>query len=78
MILEMQLCTQHDLWFVKHYFVCLFLFIYLYIYLFYFWLHWVFVAAHRPSLVGSERGLLFVAVLRLLIAVASHVEEHGL
>ena len=44
----------------------------------YFWLCWVFVAAHGLSLVGGERGLLFIAVRRLLIAVASLVAEHGL
>ena len=42
-------------------FVCLFIFN--------FWLHWVFVAAHRVSLVVA-RGL--------LIVVASLVAEHGL
>ena len=41
-------------------------------------LHWIFVAARGLSLVGSERGLLFVAVCGLLIAVASLVAEHGL
>ena len=51
-------------------------FIYLII-IFYFWLHWVFVAAWAFSSCG-ERGLLFVAVRRLLIAVASLVAEHGL
>ena len=50
------------------------LFIYLFIYLF--WLHWVFVAAHGLSLVAASGGLLFVAVRRLLIAVASLVAEH--
>ena len=39
-------------------------FIYLCIY---FWLRWVFVAARGLSLVAGERGLLFVAVRRLLI-----------
>ena len=53
------------------------------IYLFiYFRLCWVFVAACGLSLVavsgGTERGLLFVAVRWLLIAVASLVAEHGL
>ena len=43
----------------------------------YFWLHWVFVAARAFSSC-SERGLLFVAVHGLLIAVASLVAEHGL
>ena len=49
-----------------------FYFIYLFIYL---WLCWVFVAAFSSC---SERGLLFVAVCGLLIAVASLVAEHGL
>ena len=43
----------------------------------YFWLHWVFVAVQAFSSCG-ERGLLFVAVRGLLIAVASLVVEHGL
>ena len=44
--------------------------VYLFIYLFiYFWLCWVFVAAHRLSL---------VTVCRLLIALASLVAEHSL
>ena len=34
----------------------------------YFWLHWVFIAVH---------GLLLVAALRLLTAVASLVSKHG-
>ena len=49
----------------------------LFIYYFYFWLCWVFVAARAFSSCG-ERGLLFVAVHGLLIAVASLVAEHGL
>ena len=54
--------------------VLFFFLIYLFIY---FWLHWVFVAAWAfPSC--SERGLLFVMVRGLLIAVASLVAEHGL
>ena len=55
--------------------------IYIYIYIFfnfiYFWLRWVFVAARALSSCG-ERGLLFIVVRRLLIAVGSLVEEHGL
>ena len=50
-------------------------FIYLFIY---FWLPWVFVAAHGLFSSCGEWGLLFVAVLGLLIAVASLVVEHGL
>ena len=44
----------------------------------YFWLHWVFVAARRLFSSCGERGLLFVVVHGLLIAVASLVVEHGL
>ena len=52
----------------------------------YFWLCWIFLAACGLSLVAvsgvysscGERGLLFVAVHGLLIAVASLVAEHGL
>ena len=47
------------------------------IYFFNFWLHWVFVAARGLFSGCGERGLLFVAVHSLLIAVASLVEEHG-
>ena len=36
----------------------------------YFWLPWVFIAVHGLSLVVASRGLLFVAVPRLLIAVS--------
>ena len=55
--------------------------IYIYIYIFFFiffWLHWVFVAARGLFSGCGERGLLFVAVRGLLIAVASLVGEHGL
>ena len=45
--------------------------------LIYLWLCWVFVAARSFSSC-CERGLLFVAVCGLLIAVASLVAEHGL
>ena len=45
---------------------------------FYFWLHWVFFAARGLFSSCGERGLLFVAVRGLLIAVASLVVEHGL
>ena len=47
-------------------------------YLFYLWLCWVFVAARGLFSGCGERGLLFVAVRGLLIAVASLVVEHGL
>ena len=45
---------------------------------FYFWLRWVFIAARGIFSGCGERGLLFAAVRRLLIAVASLVVEHGL
>ena len=44
----------------------------------YFWLRWIFVAGHGLFSSWREQGLLFVAVLGLLIAVASLVVEHGL
>ena len=44
----------------------------------YFWLCWVFVAARGLFSSCGERGLLFVVVRGLLIAVASLVAEHGL
>ena len=55
-----------------------FFFFFFKFYLFYFWPCWVFVAARGLSSGCSERGLLFVAVRGLLIAVASLVAEHGL
>ena len=54
------------------------LFGFLFVCFIYFWLRWVFIAARGLSLVAGERGLLFVAVHGLLIAVASPVVEHGL
>ena len=53
--------------FFKNLFIC-----------FYFWLHWVFVAVRRLISSCIERGLLLLAVRRLLIAVASLVAEHRL
>ena len=57
------------------------LFIYLSIYLIYSfihsWLRWVFIAARRLFSSCGEQGLLFIAVRRLLIVVASLVAEHG-
>ena len=52
--------------------------LFIYLFLFYFWLRWVFVPACRFFSSCGERGLLFIAVRRLLIAVASLVAEHGL
>ena len=43
---------------------------------FFFFLPWVFVAVHGLFSSCGERGLLFVAVCRLLIVVASLVREH--
>ena len=43
----------------------------------YFWLHWVFVAAHRFSLVAMSGGYSLAAVLWLFTAVASLVAEQG-
>ena len=54
------------------------LFFLIYIYLFYFWLHWVFSCCTRAFSSCGERGLLFLVVCRLLIAVASLVAEHRL
>ena len=54
-----------------------FKFIYFIIIIFYFWLCWVFIAVSGISLVAASGRLIFVAVCRLLIAVASLVVEHG-
>ena len=45
--------------------------------LFFFCLDWVFIAVRGLFSSFSERGLLFIAVCGLLIAVASLVAEHG-
>ena len=50
------------------------LFIHSFIYI---WLCWVFIAVHVLSLICSKQGLLFVAVHRLLIAVAFVVHLHS-
>ena len=42
------------------------------------WLCWVFIAACRLSLVVVSRGYSLAVMLRLLIAVANLVAEHGL
>ena len=47
-------------------------------YLFKFWLHSVFIAMHGLFLVVVSRGYSLVAVLRLLIAVASIVADTDL
>ena len=49
----------------------------LFFFLIYFRLHWVFAAARGLFSVCGQRGLLFVVVCRLLVAVASLVAEHG-
>ena len=48
------------------------------IYLIYFWLHWVYIAALRLSLVAASGVYSFFVVRGLLIAAASVVVEHGL
>ena len=61
-----------------------FLMVFIYFILFYFilfiylWLRWVFIAARGLFSSCGKRGLLFVVVRGLLIAVASLVAEHGL
>ena len=60
-----------------YYLLLVLLFINLLIYV-YFWLHWVFFAAHRLSLVAASKGLLSIEVRGLLIVAASIVAEHGL
>ena len=50
---------------------CEFQYIFLKFLFIYFWLCWVFIAAHRPSLVAASVGYSLVVVHRLLIAVAS-------
>ena len=54
------------------------LFYYFILFIYCFWLCWVFVAVCGLFSGCGERGLLFIAVHRLLIAVASLVAEHGL
>ena len=44
----------------------------------FFWLHWVFTAAFRLSLLVASGSYSLVAVHRLLNVVASPVAEHGL
>ena len=44
----------------------------------YFWLHWVFVAMHRLSLVAVSRGYTLIAVHWLLTVVAFLIAKHGL
>ena len=55
-----------------------FFFFFFNLFIIYFWLRWVFTAATRAFSSCGKRGLLFVAVLGLLVAVASLVAEHGL
>ena len=44
----------------------------------YLWLHWVFIAVCRFSLVAALRGYSLVVVSGLLIEVVSLVTQHGL
>ena len=55
-----------------------FRFLYYYYLFIYFCLRWVFVAVHELFSSCGKWGLLFVAVHRLLIAVASLVVDHRL
>ena len=49
-----------------------------YVYLFiYFWLHWVFIPAHRFSLVVESGGCSLAVVCRRLTSLASLVGEYG-
>ena len=48
------------------------------LFFFFLWLCWVFVAARRLFSSFSDQGLFFIAVCRLLAAVASLVAEHRL
>ena len=70
---EISLSYLFFFFFLKNFFNVLFILFYLF-----FWLCWVFVAARGLSSSCGERGLLFVAVCRLLTAVDSLVAEHGL
>ena len=63
-------------WFIASYCFIFFLIKKIYLFIFNFWLRWVFLAACGLSLSCGERGLFFVAVHELLIAVASLVVEH--
>ena len=67
-LLEIQSCCMFFLFFFLNRF-------YLFIY---FWLRWVFVAVHGLFSSCVQRGLLFVAVRRLLLVMASLVAAHGL
>ena len=46
--------------------------------LYLFWLPWIFIVAHRLSLVAVSGGYSLVGVGGFLISVASLVAEHGL
>ena len=67
--------SQKDVWFFKIPFfapfqiIMWFLWGLLFVYSFYFWLHCIFFAGHRLSLVATRGGLLFAAVYGLLIVV---------
>ena len=51
--------------------------LYLFFLIFYFWLHCIFVVVRGLSLVAEGGGYSLFAVFRLLIAVVSLVEKHG-
>ena len=60
--------------FLRNAFICFIIYLFIYLFLAVLGLHF---CARAFSSCG-ERGLLFIAVRRLLIAVASLVAEHGL
>ena len=60
------LTNHRTVWLKYHFFLVCFFIFYLFIY-FYFWLHWVFIAVHRLSLVAS-RGAILCCSAGLLIA----------
>ena len=64
--IEMKLQTAAPIKFFKNIFII------------YLWLHWVFIAVCRLSLIAARGGYSLVAVHGLLITVASLVAEHGL
>ena len=46
--------------------------------LFNYWIHWVFTAVHRLSLVAANGGYSLAVVYGLFISVVSLVADHGL
>ena len=67
-VIEVKLISSNLIFYFIYYYFLINLFIYV-------WLRWVFVAVR--GLYCGERGLFFVAVCGLLIAVAFLVAEYG-